>query len=53
VLLLLTVSLIGCASKGVTLYGVLDTDIYVKDNGDTCFSPKYLEEVLQAKLEAF
>jgi hypothetical protein len=53
VFLLLIVSLVGCASKGIVLFPVQDTDIYERENGDTCFSPKYLEEVLQAKKREF
>ena len=52
VLLLLTVSLTSCASS-ISLFPVQDTDIYTKDNGDTCFSERYLDEVLQVKLKEF
>jgi hypothetical protein len=35
------------------MYPVLSTDIYFKENGDTCFSERYLNEVVQVKIERF
>jgi hypothetical protein len=51
VLLILTMSLSSCASKGITLYPIQTTDFYVQDNGDVCMSEFYFTEVLQAKIK--
>jgi len=49
-LILLLTIFAGC-SRSVRLYPILDTDIYVKDNGDVCMTDRYMKEVLQIKIK--
>lgn len=51
ILLGLTVLLTGCVNK-IILHPLSDNDIYDgKVKGDVCFSEKYLDEVMQVKIE--
>ena len=50
---ILSFTTVSCASKQIKLYPITDKDIYIKDNGDVCMSPKYFNEVLQTKIEKF
>jgi len=52
VLVGLMLSLTSCTGRKLIIHPVLDTDIYIQDNGDICFSPEYFRDVLQAKIEA-
>jgi len=52
VLVGLMLSLASCTGRKLIIYPVLDTDIYIKDNGANCFSPEYFKDVLQAKIGA-
>jgi hypothetical protein len=51
VLILLLMIFAGCASKGVQLFLIEPTDIYVQENGDICMSEFYFNKVLHADME--
>jgi len=48
------VALSGCSflDKKVTLYPIVPTDFYIRDNGDVCMSEFYFKEVLRVEIEA-
>lgn len=50
-LILLSTTLTGC--RTLRVYPIQQTDIYVQDNGDVCFSEQYFKEVLKARIEKF
>ena len=52
-LILLSLNLSSCMSSKLAIYPIADKDIYLKDNGDVCFSEAYFNEVLNAKIKQF
>jgi len=46
-----TLLLVSCASKGITVYPISQTDIEIKEDGTVCMSEFYFNEVMQLKLK--
>lgn len=41
----------GCGTFKTPLYPITDKDIFFQENGNVCFSPFYMEEVLKVKVK--